>query len=196
VRKRVMLVGAVVATMVGLLCVRRSFALHPVAAKASNQEESLVGKRAPDFQLKMLEANGRTLQLSRLKGKSVVINFWATWCEPCKVEMPWLADLQKKYGPKRLQVIGIAMDDADEETITNFAHDMGVNYPVLIGTDQVAELYGGVESLPATFFINRSGRIVVHQVGLVSLHTFEKNIRISLTPARPPKTKRPPAASR
>jgi peroxiredoxin len=136
------------------------------------------GSAAPDFTLP--DMKGKEFQLSSFKGKAVVIDFWATWCEPCKIEMPWLVDLQKKYGPQGLQILGVAMDDADEQTIQAFAHKMGVNYPVLKGTEAVADLYGGLDGLPATFFVDRSGKIVDVAVGLTNQSVLEDSIKRSL----------------
>jgi peroxiredoxin len=136
------------------------------------------GSAAPDFTLPDLK--GKSIQLSSFKGKAVVVDFWATWCEPCKIEMPWLVDLQKKYGPEGLQILGVAMDDADDQTIQEFAHKMGVNYPVLKGTEAVADLYGGLDGLPATFFVDRSGKIVDVAVGLANQSLLEDSIKRAL----------------
>ena len=141
-------------------------------------EAPKAGSAAPDFTLPDLK--GKKVQLSSFKGKAVVIDFWATWCEPCKIEMPWLVDLQKKYGPQGLQVLGVAMDDADEQTIQEFARKMGVNYPVLKGTEAVADSYGGLDGLPAAFFLDRSGKIVDVAVGLASQSVLEDSVKRSL----------------
>jgi thiol-disulfide isomerase/thioredoxin len=138
------------------------------------------GTVAPDFTLKLLDGQGKTMQLSSLKGKAVIVNFWATWCDPCKVEMPWLVELQKKYGPQGLQIVGVAVDDAGEKTISDFARKMGVNYPVLLGTEKVADLYGGIDGLPTNFFLDRSGKVVDHVLGLVSESVIEDAIKKSL----------------
>ena len=92
------------------------------------------GRRAPDFELTSLD--GKRVKLSDFRGKAVLLNFWATWCSPCKVEMPWFVDLQKKYGNDGLVVVGVAMDDTDTPKIAEFASEMGVNYPVLLGHRQ------------------------------------------------------------
>jgi len=135
------------------------------------------GASAPDFELKVLHGTGRTVKLSALKGKVVLVNFWATWCEPCKIEMPWLVDLQKKYRLKGLKIVGVALDDSGTRAIASFARKMGVNYPILQGTEKVADSYGGVGGLPESFFIDRSGKIADHKVGLVSFSVFESNIK-------------------
>jgi thiol-disulfide isomerase/thioredoxin len=152
-------------------------------AKAGSQRTlygPAIGSQAPDFDLKVLDGKGKTVQLSSLKGKAVIIDFWATYCEPCKIEMPWLVELQKKYGPQGLQVVGVAVDDTEEKTISEFARKMRVNYPVLIGTEKVADLYGGLDGLPTNFFLDRSGKVVDHVLGLVSESVFEDNIKKSL----------------
>ena len=138
------------------------------------------GDMAPDFTLKVLGENGKTMQLSSLKGKGVIVNFWATWCEPCKIELPWLVELQKKYGPEGLQIIGVADDDSGEKTISDFAHKMQINYPVLLGTDQVAVQYGGLDGLPTSFFIDRSGKVVDVLIGIDSESRLEDSIKKSL----------------
>jgi peroxiredoxin len=138
----------------------------------------LQGQPAPDFQLASLD--GKNLKLSDYKGKAILLNFWATWCEPCKIEMPWFVELQKKYGPQGLQVLGIAMDDASTKEIADFAQKMGVNYPIVIGKEEVGTQYGGVQFLPSTFYIDRDGKIIDHVFGLVSRSEIETSIQKAL----------------
>ena len=136
------------------------------------------GKIAPDFELTSLD--GKRVKLSDFRGKAVLLNFWATWCSPCKVEMPWFVDLQKKYGSDGLVVLGVAMDDSDSAKIAQFASEMGVNYPVLLGTDKVSEEYGNVEFLPTSFYIDREGKFVGKGVGLLARKEIESNIQKAL----------------
>jgi thiol-disulfide isomerase/thioredoxin len=138
-----------------------------------------IGSVAPDFSLKSVP-DGKTVTLSSLRGKAVVVNFWATWCGPCKIEMPWLVDLQKKYGDQGLQIVGITKDDSNEATIAKFTQKMGVNYTVLVGNQQVVDSYGGVVGLPTSFFVNRSGKVVHEIVGLDSESKFEAAIKQAL----------------
>jgi thiol-disulfide isomerase/thioredoxin len=138
------------------------------------------GEVAPDFTLKLVGGHGKSMRLSSLRGKAVLLNFWATWCGPCKIEMPWFVELQKKYGPQGLQVIGVALDDAGVKAITAFARKMGVNYPILQGTERVADLYGGLAGLPTTFFLDRSGKVVDQVMGLESESLMEDAIKKSL----------------
>lgn len=137
------------------------------------------GSVAPDFSLKTVP-DGKEVQLSSLRGKAVLVNFWATWCEPCKIEMPSLVDLQKKYGPQGLQIVGVAMDDADDKEISTFTHKMGVNYMVLRGTEKVGDLYGGIDRLPMTYYLDRSGKVVDETMGMAGEATLEDAIKRAL----------------
>ena len=136
------------------------------------------GVIAPNFDLASLD--GRRVKLSDYRGKAVLLNFWATWCSPCKVEMPWFVDLQKKYGTDGLVILGVAMDDSETPKIAEFASEMGVNYPVLLGTDKVAEDYGNVEFLPTSFYIDREGKIIGKGTGLLGRSEIEENVRKAL----------------
>ena len=133
---------------------------------------------APDFTLESLD--GKSVRLSDLRGKAVLLNFWATWCGPCKIETPWLVELQNQYGSQGLQVIGVAMDDSGKEDIAKFAKDMGVNYPVLLGKEAVGDAYGGVPALPESFFIGRDGKIVDKIIGLKGKAEIEDSIKKAL----------------
>ena len=133
---------------------------------------------APDFSLQALD--GKTTRLSDFRGKAVLLNFWATWCGPCKIEMPWFVDLQKEYGSQGLQIVGVAMDDASKEDIAKFAKDMGVNYPILIGKEAVGDEYGGVPALPESFLIARDGRIVDRIIGLKGKAEIEDAVKKAL----------------
>ncbi len=137
------------------------------------------GVAAPDFALQSLD--GKTVHLSDFRGKAVLLNFWATWCEPCKLEMPWFVELQKQYGPQGLEVVGVAMDDSGPDKIAKFAHDMGVNYPVLLGKESVGDEYGGLEYLPTSFYIDRDGKVVARVFGLRSRSDIEDWIKEALS---------------
>lgn len=150
------------------------------ARRTNNGSDSLdpTGKPAPDFTLQTLD--GKDVTLSSLRGKAVLLNFWATWCGPCKIEMPWFVELQKEYGPQGLQIVGVAMDDSSTQDIQTFVKEMGVNYPVLLGKESVGQAYGGVDVLPTTFFIDRNGDIVAREFGLQSRSLFVDNIKKAL----------------
>ena len=140
------------------------------------------GTPAPDFTLESLD--GKNVSLSEFKGKAVLVNFWATWCGPCKIETPWLVELQNQYGAQGLQIVGVAMDDSGKDEIARFAKDMGMNYPVLLGKEAVGEAYGGVPALPESFFVGRDGKIVDKIMGLEDRSQIEAAVKKALnTPA-------------
>jgi peroxiredoxin len=131
-------------------------------------------KAAPSFSLK--DADGRTVTLADYKGKVVLLNFWATWCGPCKIEIPWFADFEQKYKDRGFAVLGVAMDEEGWEIVKPYIAKNKVNYRILVGDDTTAQMYGGVESLPTTFMIDSSGRIASTHVGLVSKSDYENEI--------------------
>jgi thiol-disulfide isomerase/thioredoxin len=145
------------------------------------QANDAKGKQAPDFTLQDLD--GKPVKLSDFRGKAVLLNFWATFCGPCKVEMPWLVELQKQYGPQGLEIVGVALDDSGKDTIQKYAKDMGVNYTILQGQDSVGDAYGAV-GLPATFYIDRNGKIVDSALGLVSRGEIEDDIKKALAESK------------
>lgn len=169
--------------MVVIVAVAAMLAFAPYMARrarnnSGNQSSEIKGKLAPEFSLESLQ--GQTVHLADFRGKAVLLNFWATWCQPCKIEMPWLEQMQQQYGPEGLQIVGIAMDDASKEDIAKFTKEMGVNYPILLGKESVGDAYGGVQFLPSTFFIDRNGKIVDRVFGLKSRSEIEDDIKLSL----------------
>jgi peroxiredoxin len=175
----ILFVAVVVAFMlfIGFHLARRS------GGNGASIQSDYKGKPAPAFELKSLD--GKTVRLADYRGKAVLLNFWATWCQPCKIEMPWFVELQNKYGSEGLQVVGIAMDDASEQDIAKFAKDMGVNYPVLIGKESVGDAYGGVQFLPTTYFLDRDGKVVDRVFGLKSRSDIEDDVKEALGKGQP-----------
>ena len=129
---------------------------------------------APDFSLP--QPDGPDLRLSSYRGKVVLLDFWATWCDPCREEIPHLVELQQRYGDRGLQIIGISMDDSIEP-VRPFYQQFHMNYPVVMGTAKTGELYGGVLGLPITFLIDRDGRIYAKHIGATDAAVFEKEIK-------------------
>ena len=163
------------------------FGFH--TARSSRTDHPLgigYGTPAPDFTLETLD--GKSVTLSSLRGKAVVVNFWATWCGPCKIETPWLVDLQNRYGAQGLQIVGVAMDDSGKDEIARFAKDMGMNYPVVLGKEAVGQAYGGVDALPESFFVGRDGKIVDKIMGLEGRSEIEDAIKKALNTAGGPAT--------
>lgn len=128
---------------------------------------------APDFSLPDL--TGHILNLSSYRGRVVLLDFWATWCDPCRDEIPHFVSLQNKYGEQGLQIIGVSMDDGPEP-VHAFYRRYRMNYPVVVGNAKTGELYGGVLGLPIAFLIARDGRITAKHIGATDISVFEKEI--------------------
>jgi thiol-disulfide isomerase/thioredoxin len=142
----------------------------------------LRGKPAPKLKLQSLD--GKTVNLADYKGKAVLVNFWATWCAPCKVETPWLIDLRKQYADQGFEILGVAADDAPQNEIADSARKLGMNYPVLLQGLSVENAWGGLDALPTSFYIGRNGKIVEESIGLISRDEIEADIKKALaTPA-------------
>jgi peroxiredoxin len=135
-------------------------------------------KRAPDFELK--DANGHMVKLSDYRGKVVLLDFWATWCGPCKIEIPWFKEFERQNKDKGFAVIGVAMDDEGWEVVKPFAEQLSINYRVVVGNDELAQRFGGVDALPTTFLIDREGKIAATHVGLSAKRDFENGIQALL----------------
>lgn len=137
-----------------------------------------LGKAAPDFALTNL--SGKTVRLSDFKGKVVLLDFWATWCAPCRMEIPEFVQLQKQYADKGFTMLGIALDEEGAAVVKPLAQKLGINYPAVIGNIQVAAAYGGIEALPTTFLIGRNGNILKTYVGARDKSEFQQDIQSAL----------------
>jgi cytochrome c biogenesis protein CcmG/thiol:disulfide interchange protein DsbE len=138
---------------------------HRSAPETTPASAAAPGSRAPEFRIKDLE--GREVALSDLEGKVVLVNFWATWCKPCALEIPWLIELQKKYGEKGFTVVGIAMDDEGTEVVAPYVREHNINYPVWIGNEDVATKFGGILGIPTSFLVSKDGLIVQRYLGIL-----------------------------
>jgi cytochrome c biogenesis protein CcmG/thiol:disulfide interchange protein DsbE len=128
-------------------------------------------------------SDGRTVRLAELRGKVVLVNFWAPWCPPCKQEMPWFAAMQREMGGAGLAVIGVAMEDG-WETVRPVMAELGVNYPVVLGTAEIAQQFGGVDRLPTTFLVDRAGRVAAARSGIVERSYYTSEL-VKLLAERP-----------
>jgi thiol-disulfide isomerase/thioredoxin len=135
----------------------------------------LRGKIAPAFTLITLE--GKKVSLADYKGRPVLVNFWATWCVPCKLEMPWFEEFRAKYQAQGFEVLGIAEDDAGKDEIAKAAKKVGATYPILLTDGKVAPAYGGIDYLPTSFYVNSKGVIEEQTSGLASKDEVEANIK-------------------
>jgi peroxiredoxin len=150
----------------------------PSVAGAIKVKKDAERKRAPDFELK--DAHGQTIHLSDYAGKVVLLDFWATWCAPCKASIPWMIELSEKYREAGLAVVGISMDEDGWPTVRRFMAKMHITYPILMGNKRVAYLYGDVDSLPLAFFVDRNQRVAAIHLGPASRNEFEKIIKVLL----------------
>jgi thiol-disulfide isomerase/thioredoxin len=148
----------------------------------------LMSHPAPDFTLEDL--SGKKVSLASYRGKAVLINFWATWCGPCKIETPWLVELRNQYASKGFEILGVSLDDLDTDDkkmlaeekrdIAKFAAQEHMQYPVLIDGGSIDKPYGGLDALPTSYFVDRTGKIVAAQLGLTSKDDIEGNIQKAL----------------
>ena len=160
----------VAVAMIGAVAAVYSVRHHQASQVATSASANHM---APDFTLPQLD--GQDLRLSSYRGKVVLLDFWASWCEPCRVETPHLIELQQKYGDRGLEIIGVSMDDSSDPART-FYQKFRMNYPVVMGNANTGELYGGVLGLPIAFLINKDGRIYAKHIGATDPAVFEKEI--------------------
>jgi len=157
---------AAVAAALFLGCFLAGCGSGPRTVKAASVKPDKDRHTAPGFALK--DADGKTVRLSDYKGKVVLLDFWATWCGPCRIEIPWFIDIERKDKDKGFEVLGVSMDENGWEDVKPFLAAMKVNYRVVIGDDDISKAYGGVEDLPTTFLIDRQGKIAAIHIGLDS----------------------------
>jgi len=160
----------------------------PTAAESSASQDAqpqpLKGKPAPAFTL--VDLSGKKVSLADYKGRPVLLNFWATWCGPCKLEIPWIIKLRDQYKAKGFEVLGIESDnfDTDPKALASYkagvvksATALGIDYPVLLEGDTISQPYGGLDGLPNSFYVDRKGIVTAQIVGLADRDEIEANIK-------------------
>jgi peroxiredoxin len=135
-------------------------------------------KMAADFTLK--DENGATVKLADYRGKVVLLNFWATWCGPCGVEIPWFVEFEQKYKSQGFAVLGVSMDEDGWGAVKPFVAERKMNYRVLMGNDTLAQFYGGLDSLPTSFMIDKDGKVASTHIGLISKNEYVNEIQCLL----------------
>lgn len=133
--------------------------------------QSVKRQKAPRFSLK--NQDGKVIDLNKLKGKIVLVNFWATWCGPCRAEIPDFIEVYNKYKSKGFEIVGIALDEGGWSKVAPFIEKEKINYPIVLGSQEIANAYGGIEGIPTTFIIDKNGYIAGRQVGMLTKEALE-----------------------
>lgn len=137
----------------------------------------LAAPPAANLKFSFKDIDGKKVSLSKFKGKVIILDFWATWCVPCKAEIPGFIELKKKYGARGLEIIGLSVDDS-MSTAKKYAVEMKMNYPVLLaeGKEDILKAYDPIPSIPVSIIIDRQGKIVARHLGIATMDVFEKAI--------------------
>jgi thiol-disulfide isomerase/thioredoxin len=186
--KKTLIIASIVAVVVvGTWFADRATRLAGKTRMEVPAKTALAAKPEPDLKFKDLQ--GKDVALADLKGKVVFLNFWATWCDPCRVEIPWLIEMQAKYGPQGFTVVGVAMDDEGKSVVAPFVEKerfdvngqkLPMSYPILLGSDDAADKFGGILGYPTSFLISRDGRIIQKFQGLQSADELIKGVESQL----------------
>jgi thiol-disulfide isomerase/thioredoxin len=184
-KKLIFILAAVLGIVLVVYLADKTTRLRPsVSAEGRSQSARA---NAPDFSLRNMD--GTHTSLAQYKGKVVLVNFWATWCAPCRVEIPWLIGMQQKYGPRGFTVVGLAMDDEEEAVVVPFVskekfsvngQQLTMNYPILIGTAEVADKFGGLLGFPTSVLISKDGKVVTTITGIIDEDAMSKKIESEL----------------
>jgi thiol-disulfide isomerase/thioredoxin len=180
-KKGILIAAGVIALLAIMVWADHKF--PPAGAPATAAGTPNTPTDAPTIAVKDL--NGQDVTLAQYKGKVVLVNFWATWCEPCKTEIPWMIEFQQKYSPRGFTILGVSMDEEGKKAIDPFlakerfdvnGRKEAMNYPILLGNDSVADKFGGIIGLPTSMLFTRDGKKVRTIVGLVNHDEIAKII--------------------
>ncbi len=168
-----------------MACVVAALTLIGCGKGMQNQGTNETGSAAAEASLQIPTMEGTNTSLDQYKGKVVLVNFWATWCAPCRIEIPWLIEFNEKYGPKGLVILGVAMDDEGNQVVQPYVRDRRfdvnghpepMNYPILLGNSKIAEKFGGILGMPTSMLYSREGKKVKTIVGLIDHDDLSKTL--------------------
>ena len=168
-----------------MACVVAVLTLIGCGKGMQNQGSKETSSTAAEASVQIPTMEGTNTSLDQYKGKVVLVNFWATWCAPCRIEIPWLIEFNEKYGPKGLVILGVAMDDEGNQVVQPYVRDRrfdvnghpeAMNYPILLGNSKIAEKFGGILGMPTSMLYSREGKKVKTIVGLIDHDDLSKTL--------------------
>ena len=147
-------------------------------ASAGSASVHAAKNRKPAAAFTLMDSGGKSVQLADYRGKVVLLNFWATWCGPCGIEIPWFVEFEQQYKAQGFAVLGVSMDEEGWQAVKPFMAEHKINYRILLGNDSVSQLYGGLDALPTTFVIDRDGNVAFPpHIGLISKNDYVNEIQ-------------------
>ena len=158
---------------------------HGTQPQVAKESDGVAGAAAPETSVQIPTLKGATVTVDQYKGKVVLVNFWATWCAPCRTEIPWLIEFDQKYGPKGLVILGVAMDDEGTKVVQPWVQSQrfdvngkseAMNYPILLGNSKIAEKFGGILGMPTSMLYSRGGKKIKTIVGLIDHDDLSKTL--------------------
>jgi thiol-disulfide isomerase/thioredoxin len=194
--KTLLVIATVLALVAGTYLADKATRIKPKTAvpgntvlKGDNPSGDNPKTDLPEPELTLKDLDGKNVSLSDYKGKVVLVNFWATWCEPCRVEIPWLIEMQKKYGDKGFVLLGIALDEEGKSVVAPFVakerfevdgQKLPMSYQILIGNDEAADKFGGLFGYPTSILISRDGKQIKRVTGMISEDEMSKAVESQL----------------
>src|SRR6266849_8389953 len=188
-KKVILIISTVLVLIVATVYADRATRIKPkdLAKNAAQTNVTVDGKPAPEVTFKDLD--GKDATLNQYKGKVVLVNFWATWCDPCYIEIPWLIEIQQKYGARGFTVLGVSMDDEGKAAVAPFlakerfnvnGQKLPMNYPIVLGNDDAATKFGGLLGYPTSFLISKDGKEIKKIQGLIPYQEITRTIESQL----------------